>query len=65
MTWKCEVKRKDEIGVLASSLNEMSGRLEEALNSLQAANEKLQQDIEKEREQERQRVDFLLLCLMS
>lgn len=58
MTWKCEVKRKDEIGILASSLNEMSGRLEEALNGLQAANEKLQQDIEKEREQERQRVDF-------
>lgn len=58
MTWKCDVKRKDEIGVLAASLNEMSGRLSDALNSLQAANEKLQQDIENEREQERRRIDF-------
>ena len=58
MTWKCEVKRSDEIGVLASSLNEMSDRLADALDSLQSANEKLQQDIEKEREQEKQRIDF-------
>ena len=58
MTWKCEVKRSDEIGVLAASLNEMSDRLAEALDSLQSANEKLQQDIEKEREQEKQRIDF-------
>ena len=58
MTWKCEVNRKDEIGVLASSLNEMSGKLNDALENLQAANEKLQQDIEKEREQEKQRIDF-------
>ena len=58
MTWKCEVKRSDEIGVLAASLNEMSDRLTEALDSLQSANEKLQQDIEKEREQEKQRIDF-------
>lgn len=58
MTWKCEVKRSDEIGVLAASLNEMSDRLAEALDSLQSATEKLQQDIEKEREQEKQRIDF-------
>lgn len=58
MTWKCEVNRKDEIGVLAASLNEMSGRLSNALDSLQTANEQLQQDIEREREQEKQRIDF-------
>jgi len=58
MTWKCDVKRKDEIGVLMSSLNEMSERLSVALDSLQTANERLQQDIEKEREQEKQRIDF-------
>lgn len=58
MTWKCDVKRQDEIGVLAASLNEMSGRLSVALDSLKTANEQLQQDIEKEREQEKQRVDF-------
>lgn len=58
MTWKCDVKREDEIGVLASSLNEMSEQLSNALTNLQTANEKLQQDIEKEREQEKQRIDF-------
>lgn len=58
MTWKCEVDRKDEIGVLASSLNEMSSRLSDALDNLQTANDQLQQDIEREREQEKQRVDF-------
>ena len=58
MTWKCDVRRKDEIGVLSSSLNEMSQQLSNALDSLQAANEQLQQDIEREREQEKQRVDF-------
>lgn len=58
MTWKCDVQRKDEIGVLASSLNEMSQRLSDAMDSLKAANWKLQKDIEREREQEKQRVEF-------
>lgn len=58
MTWKCDVERNDEIGVLASSLNKMSERLSDALDSLQTANEQLQEDIEKEREQEKQRIDF-------
>ena len=64
MTWKCDVKRQDEIGVLAASLNEMSGRLSAALDSLKTANEQLQQDIEKEREQEKQRIDFFTLSLI-
>ena len=59
MTWKCEVNRKDEIGVLAASLNEMAQRLSSTMERLQAANEQLQQDIEREREQEKQRIDFL------
>ena len=58
MTWKGEVNRKDEIGVLAASLNEMSQRLSDAMDSLKAANWKLQKDIEREREQEKQRVEF-------
>lgn len=58
MTWKCEVNRKDEIGVLAASLNEMSQRLNDAMDSLKAANWKLQKDIERQREQEKQRVEF-------
>lgn len=58
LSWKCEVKRKDEIGVLAERLNTMSQQLGDAMNRLKAANEQLQKDIEKEREQERQRIDF-------
>ena len=58
LTGQCEVNRRDEIGTLAASLNEMSAQLNEALTGLQAANEQLKQDIEREREQERQRVEF-------
>lgn len=58
MTWKCDTDREDEIGVLADSLNEMSARLDTALNSLKTANEQLKCDIEKERQQEQQRIDF-------
>ena len=58
MTWKCEEDRSDEIGVLAASLNEMSERLERAMGDLEEANEGLRRDIEREREQERERIDF-------
>lgn len=58
MIWKYNVKRKDEIGILFHSLNEMSERLSNALESFQAANEQLELDIEREREQEKQRIDF-------
>lgn len=58
LTGKCETRRRDEIGVLAASLNEMSAQLSEALTGLQAANLQLQQDIEREREQEKQRIEF-------
>ena len=58
MTWKCEVRRKDEIGVLSVSLNEMSRQLRNALESLQSANLQLKKEIEREREQEKQRVEF-------
>ena len=57
MTWKCEVNRKDEIGVLAASLNEMAEQLNNALASLRSANWQLKKDIEREREQEKQRVE--------
>ena len=58
MTWKCEVNRQDEIGVLAASLNEMAEQLNHALASLRSANWQLKKDIEREREQEKQRVEF-------
>lgn len=58
MTWKCNISRNDEMGLLASSLNDMSEKLHDALFELQEANEQLQIDIDKEKEQERQRVEF-------
>lgn len=54
----CPVRRTDEIGALSGSLNELSQKLSSALSELQSANEQLQADIDKERELERQRIDF-------
>lgn len=55
---RCLVKRTDEIGVLSDSLNELSMKLSTALFNLQEANQKLQADIDMERQLERQRVAF-------
>lgn len=54
----CAVRRTDEIGILADSLNDLSGKLSSALSKLQSANRQLQADIDRERKLERQRVDF-------
>ncbi len=54
----CTIRRTDEIGILADSLNDLSGKLSSALEKLRSANEQLRADIDKERELERQRVDF-------
>ena len=54
----CPVSRTDEIGVLSGSLNELSQRLSTTLLELQEANQKLQADIDMEREMERQRTMF-------
>ncbi len=50
--------RTDEIGVLSDSLHILSGRLETTLVELQEANQKLQADIDMERQIEKQRVEF-------
>lgn len=55
---QCVANRSDEIGVLGGSLNELALRLSAALAELQTANAQLQADIDKERELERQRLDF-------
>jgi len=57
-TGLCPAGRTDEIGALSSSLNELSKKLSSALSELQSANKQLQADIDKERELERQRIDF-------
>lgn len=54
----CPIKRTDEIGVLSNSLNALSCKLTAALTELREANQKLQADIDKERQLERQRIAF-------
>lgn len=56
--WVCDEKRNDEIGVLSSSLNELSQKLSAALLELKSANESLQKDIETERKLEQKRLEF-------
>ena len=54
----CPVERTDEIGVLANSLNSLSSNLSAALMELKEANQKLQADIDKEKELELRRMEF-------
>ena len=50
-----KINRRDEIGDLSNNLNYMSAELKNALDDLQVANAKLKEDMQREREQERQR----------
>lgn len=45
LTWAYKIKRTDEIGVLANSLNDMAKKLDAALTDLQSANQELQNEI--------------------
>jgi signal transduction histidine kinase len=56
---ECEVKSKDELGTLANSLNKLSKNLGVSLKELKAANEQLHLDIEKERNLEKMRKEFV------
>ncbi len=60
MTWKCRIKSKDEIGVLAGSLNSMALKLDRTLKALEGANRELKTDMEKEKVQAKQRSDFFM-----
>ncbi|MBE6070828.1 MAG: HAMP domain-containing protein [Clostridium butyricum] len=55
----CSTNREDEIGSLARSLNFLSKNLQAALLDLKKKNQKLEKDIEKERELENMRKDFV------
>lgn len=57
-TSKCQETRRDEIGMLGQSLNELSEHLSSALDELKEANMSLQQDLERERLMEQQRSAF-------
>ena len=56
---KCETGTTTEIALLADSINEMSVSLESALNDLRQKNEKLTDDIEKEKTIDRLRQTFI------
>lgn len=58
MTWQCDVKSGDEIGVLASSLNTMANRLQDTMGELKNANRQLMDDVEKFKALEEQRKHF-------
>ena len=56
--WSCGEKRRDEIGQLGRSLDEMAGKLSIALTELETANRALRGEVERERELDRQRMAF-------
>lgn len=58
-TEKCDVETDDEIGNLARTLNFLSYNLNSALTSLQMTNVQLQKEIEKERQLEQIRKEFV------
>lgn len=58
MTWRCDTGRKDEIGVLSSSLNTMAARLQSAMEELETANHQLTKDVKKFQKMEEQHRNF-------
>lgn len=58
-TERLEINSEDEIGSLSNSLNIMSDNLRLSLDELKLHNQKLQEDIERERQIENMRKDFI------
>jgi len=56
--WACREQRRDEIGALGRSLDQMARQLSAALKELEAANHALRGEVEQERELDRQRMAF-------
>ncbi len=56
---KTGIERNDEIGTLAKNINKVSDSLSSALLELQEKNEQLEKDIERERQLERMRQEFV------
>ncbi|MEF9952236.1 MAG: HAMP domain-containing sensor histidine kinase [Clostridium sp.] len=56
---KCRVDSEDEIGEIANALNELSTNLKKTMEELESSNKKLKSDIEKEREMEVKRREFI------
>lgn len=56
---KSDIKTNDELGSLSNSLNFMSDKLDKTMNELKSANEKLKEDIRKEKKLEKLRKEFI------
>ncbi|MEF9935015.1 MAG: HAMP domain-containing sensor histidine kinase [Clostridium sp.] len=56
---KCSVDSEDELGEIANALNELSTNLKKTMDELESSNKKLKSDIEKEREMEVKRREFI------
>ncbi len=56
---RCQIDSKDELGNLSKSINTMSTNLRNSLENLKKANEKLVDDIERDRSQEEKRRQFI------
>ena len=56
--WECGEKRRDEIGRLGRSLDQLARRLDTALTDLERANRALRGEVERERALDRQRMAF-------
>jgi len=59
-TWKCDVKSSDEIGVLSENLNTMAAQLQDTMQELRDANDKLSEDIERQKQLDEQRKNFFI-----
>ena len=55
---ECKEKRRDEIGKLGRSLDELARRLDTALTDLENANQALRSEVEREQDLDRQRMAF-------
>ena len=58
-TVECDVRTDDEIGNLATSINVLASNLHQNMKTLQGTNERLKVEIEKERNLERMRKEFV------
>jgi signal transduction histidine kinase len=56
---KCNIGGRDEIGQLGQSINYLSGELDRAITELNIKNQKLEEDIEKERKIDEMRKEFI------
>lgn len=56
---RTDIERRDEVGTLAENINRVADSLDEALTELREKNDKLLEDIERERQLERMRREFV------